>query len=57
MNQKLRSPLCALPALAWFADAQIDSVGGKAATHRTLQDATIKTVVRKVESMTAEIRI
>ena len=31
MNQKLRSLLCALPALAGFADAQIDSGGGKAA--------------------------
>ena len=31
MNQKLRSLICALPALAGFADAQIDSGGGKAA--------------------------
>jgi hypothetical protein len=31
MNQTLRSFLCALPALAGFADAQIDSGGGKAA--------------------------
>jgi hypothetical protein len=30
MNQKLRSLLCALPALAGFADAQIDSGGGRA---------------------------
>jgi hypothetical protein len=30
MNRRLRSLLCALPALAGFADAQIDSGGGKA---------------------------
>jgi hypothetical protein len=57
MNQKARSLLRALPALAGSASAQIDSGGGKVATRHTFQDATIKTVVRKVESMTAEIRI
>ena len=31
MNQKIRSLLCALPAVAGFASAQIDSGGGKAA--------------------------
>ena len=31
MNHKLRFLLSALPALVWFADAQIDSGGGRAA--------------------------
>jgi hypothetical protein len=31
MNQTLRYFVCALPALAGFAEAQIDSGGGKAA--------------------------
>lgn len=34
MNQKLRSFLCALPALAGSTSAQIDSGGGKAAVGR-----------------------
>jgi hypothetical protein len=41
MNQTLRSFLCALPALAGFADAQIDSGGGKSAVGGLTNHASI----------------